>query len=75
MVICLTSIQFNYSFKKIFSINFYASKTGNCERDNEMLSVTVNFVAYNKTYTEDDINEDESIDLYDDDFHEMDISK
>jgi len=48
---------------------------GNCERDNEMLSVTVNFAAYNKTYTEDDINEDESIDLYDDDFHEMDISK
>ena len=73
MVICLTSIQFNYSFKKIFSINFYASKTGNCERDNEMLSVTVNFAAYNKTYTED-INENEFIDLYDD-FREMDISK
>lgn len=71
-----TPIQFYYSFKKVFSVNFCASKTGNCEPDNDkMLSAIINIPSQTKIYVENKISESESICLDNHDYRTMDINE
>jgi hypothetical protein len=72
-----TPIQFYYTFKKLFSVNFCTPIRGNCEQDNDEIlsSVITNFARQNKIYIEDEINEGESVHLNDDDYRKMDINE
>jgi len=57
-----TPIQFYHSFKKLFSVNFCTSKTGNCEPNNDkMLSAIINIPSQIKIHAENELNESESI--------------
>lgn len=69
-----TPIQFFYSFKKLFSIKYCTAKTGNCERDTDILTNITN-LKNNYIDVESKTDDIEPILLDDHDYREMDVNE
>lgn len=73
-----TPMQFYYSFREFFSINFCTPRTTNCQQDNdEMLTAVINFATQCKNNIENGVYENESVpvSLDDHDYRQMDINE